>query len=60
MGFISDLLGGAPSVSSAVPKTLNEAKDKAARARASLFETKGGVTGEEVEDVKKKNSLLGN
>ena len=56
MGF----LGGSPSVSTPAKGNLEDEKRKAAKARTALYSTEGGAEGEEVEEVKKRQTLLGN
>lgn len=62
---ISGLLGGAkaPTVSPAPIVQTEEEKRKAKGNRAALYETQGGVTGEELNTdqvAKRRQTLLGN
>lgn len=59
---IVGLGGAAPSVSPAAVKEVETDKATSKTARASLYSTKGGVSGEELnpDQVKKRPSLFGN
>ena len=59
---VSGLLGKSPKTSSAAKDDTEDANTKSKRARASLFATEGGSSGEELnpEGVKKRPTLLGN
>ncbi|MCK5605245.1 hypothetical protein KAR91_25360 [Candidatus Pacearchaeota archaeon] len=62
--FIKALFGveKAPKVSSQAETAVEKASRKAKKSRTALFETEGGVAGEELEagGVARRNSLLGN
>jgi len=50
----------APKVASGAAGEVAAAGDKAATARRALLETEGGIMGEEVQEVKKRQTILGN
>tara|TARA_R110000851_G_scaffold246062_1_gene398774 strand:- start:15208 stop:15414 length:207 start_codon:yes stop_codon:yes gene_type:complete len=52
----------APEASTAAVESLDEGSRKATQSRSALFETSGGVAGEEIgaDGVKQRNTLLGN
>jgi len=54
MGF------GSPKVASTAPAELEKKKRSSAQLRSSLLETEGGILGEEVEEVKKRDTLFQN
>ena len=63
--IISSLLGGAqkaPKVSTAPVASTEDAARKAKKSRAALFETEGGVAGQELDPgaVSQRSTLLGN
>ena len=61
--FIAKALGiGTPKASVAPVSDVKEASRKAKKTRTALFETEGGVAGEELQagGVTQRNSLLGN
>jgi len=49
-----------PKVQSTAPAELAGQERSLAQKRAALLETEGGVLGEEVQDVKQRETLLGN
>lgn len=54
--------GGAPKASQAPVQELEGASRKAKKSRAALFETSGGIAGQELNagGVQSRNTLLGN
>lgn len=54
--------GSSPKVSGAAVKDVNELQAQGKSARASLFATQGGVSGEELDSgqVKKRATIFGN
>ncbi len=64
--FISNIFSGlfkkAPKSSTQASASVEQASRKAKKSRTALFETAGGVAGEELEagGVTQRNSLLGN
>jgi len=62
MSFVSDLFGGAPSVSTEAPEDLEAEKKKNERARRRLLATQGDRIGEEVMagETTQRPSILGN
>jgi hypothetical protein len=61
-GFLGGLLGGSPKVSTAAVTQTEEEKKKAKSGRSALYETEGGVTGQELnpDEVRRRSTLLGN
>lgn len=59
---LNALFGGAPKVSTAAVTQTQEEKKKAKTGRSALYETGGGVNGQELtpDEVKRRNTLLGN
>jgi hypothetical protein len=57
---MGDVFGGAPKVSAEAPAEIEEKKRSSAQLRSALLETEGGILGEEVGEVKKRQTLLGN
>lgn len=66
MSIIGDLFkavfGGAPSVSGAAASTTRDSQKAAGAVRASLYETEGGIMGDELQEgeVKRRPTLFGN
>ena len=62
--LVKGLLGGGdvPKVSTAPREDTEKAARKAKKSRTALFETEGGVAGQELspEGVTQRNTLLGN
>ncbi len=59
---IVGLGGAAPAVSNAAKKDVEDTQAQGKSARASLYATQGGVTGEELDpsQVKKRATIFGN
>ena len=57
---MGSVFGGAPKVQSTAPAEVAEESDRSKKLRTALLETEGGVLGEEVQNVKKRDTLLGN
>jgi len=53
-------MGGSPKVNSSAPAEIEEKKQSSAQLRSQLLETEGGILGEEVGEVKKRDTILGN
>jgi hypothetical protein len=53
-------MGGSPKVRTQAPAELEKKKRSSAQLRTQLLETKGGILGEEVGDVKKRDTIFGN
>lgn len=53
-------MGGSPSVQSTAPAEVEEKKQSSAQLRTQLLETEGGILGEEVDAVKKRDTIFGN
>jgi len=53
-------MGSSPKVRSAAPAEIEAKKRSSAQLRSQLLETEGGILGEEVGQVKKRDTLLGN
>ncbi len=51
---------GSPKVQSTAPADLDKKKRSAAQLRTSLLETEGGILGQEVDEVKKRETIFGN
>ena len=54
MGF------GSPKVQTSAPAELEAKKRSSAQLRTALLETEGGILGEEVGEVKKRDTIFGN
>lgn len=61
-GLKDKILGKSPSVSNTAPATVVEDQKKQKKSRPALFETAGGITGEELMSgqVGRRSTLLGN
>jgi len=57
---MGNMFGSAPKVETGAVEDLEEGKDKSKNVRSALLATEGGILGEEVQDVKKRETLLGN
>ena len=53
-------MGGSPSVQSTAPEEIEKKKQSSAQLRSQLLETEGGILGEEVGEVKKRDTIFGN
>lgn len=53
-------MGGSPKVQSSAPAEIEEKKRDASTLRSALLETEGGILGEEVGEVKKRDTIFGN
>lgn len=56
------IFGGGGKVSTAAVEKTEEEKKKAKTGRSALYETEGGVSGQELspDEVKRRSTLLGN
>ena len=61
---VKSILGGGekPKASTGPSQEVREAQRKSKKSRAALFETEGGVAGQEIEadSIKQRRTLLGN
>lgn len=62
MGFFGGLLGGSPKVKTTAKKDLGAEQRKARKQRVALFETEGGIQGEELQEgqVARRENIFGN
>ena len=60
--IVKTLLGDSPKAQTTAPQDIEKSSKKARKARTALFETEGGVAGEELSagGVTQRNTLLGN